>query len=468
MYDLKVSGGILVFPGECCRGGEIGIREGQIAAVGEPGALGAARETVDAGGLFVLPGLVDPHVHLGVRAPFDAECATETGGALAGGVTTVGCFLRSGGAYAPQLPGLISSVCARAFTDVFFHAALQVEDHLAELPVLASEFGVTSFKIYLFGVPGLVRSQNDGFLLSAMRAAAGLGPEAVLCVHAENAAICLRAYERLPATGGTLRDWADANPDFSEAEAVRRAALLARAAGARLYVVHLTSEAALEELRRIRRRQTQVNVETTSAYLTLDIDDSQDLRLKRSPPLRTRADRDALWNGLMAKDIDTVGTDNVTNFLVNLHTELGIRRSQGGYAALPTHLASMLDEGVCRRGLPMERVVEPMTSGPAKVFGLYPQKGTLTVGADADLALVDMDMPRAVQPKTWASAGDWSPYENRPLRGWCRIAIRRGAVAARDGRLLPPTFPGRYLKRFPAGRTSSWAGSLAEVTFSRQ
>jgi dihydroorotase-like cyclic amidohydrolase len=452
VFDLAVSGGILVFPGECCRAGEIGIREGRIAAVAEPGALGAARETVEARGLFVLPGLVDPHIHLGVRAPFDAECATETAGALAGGVTTVGCFLRSPEPFAPQLPGLISSVHAHACTDVFFHAALQTDAHLVEVPALASEFGVTSFKIYLFGVPGLIQSQNDGFLLAGMRAVAALGPRAVLCTHAENAAICLRAYERLPATGGTLRDWADANPDFSEAEAVRRAAFLASGTGVHLYIVHLTSAAALGELRRIRRRGEQVSVETTSAYLTLDVDDPQGPRLKRSPPLRTRADRDALWNGLMAGDIDTVGTDNVTNRLANLHTEIGIRRSQGGYAVLPTHLASMVDEGVCRRGLPLEQVVEPMTTGPARIFGLHPQKGTLAVGADADLALVDLDTPRVVEPRTWPSAGDWSPYEARPLRGWCRIVIRAGRVAARDGRLVPGAVPGRYLKRSPAGR----------------
>lgn len=447
MLDLKVAGGTLVFPDEGCAAGEIGLESGRIALIGSPGSLPEARQVVDARGLHVLPGVIDPHMHLGVRQPFADECASETRAALAAGVTTVCCFLRAPTAYAPLLPGLIAAVEANAATDVVFHATVGDHEQLAEMSALAGRFGITSFKMYLFGVPGLIASVDDGFLLDGFRAAATLGPKAVMCVHCENAAINLRAHRGLPARDGDLAQWAAANPDHSEAEAVRRAAFLSGVAGCRLYVVHLTSARALAELRRIRSRCAHVSVETTSEYLSLDVDDANGLALKRYPPVRTAADREALWQGVAERTIDTIGTDNVTARRAILQTERGVRDCQGGYANLPTHVANVLHHGVHLRHLPIERVAAALTREPARAFGLYPRKGALAVGGDGDLTLVDLDLVQAVDPRNWLSCGDWSPYTGRPLRGWSRITIRQGIVAARDGQVLPAAPGGRYLRR---------------------
>ncbi len=213
MWDLTITGGGVVMPESGVIATDIAVQDGRIAAVGRD--LGRGREHVDARGCVVFPGVVDPHVHLGVELPFADETLTETASALSAGVTTIGVHVRSlEEPYRPLLPRIKEAFERGACTDGFFHLQIFKDQQLAELPADAA-FGVASFKFYMCGLPGVIPSVDDGFLLDSFRAVAALGPGAVACVHAENEAIVVRATERVrrEKPDGTLSDWAETHPD---------------------------------------------------------------------------------------------------------------------------------------------------------------------------------------------------------------------------------------------------------------
>jgi dihydroorotase-like cyclic amidohydrolase len=246
---------------------------------------------------------------------------------------------------------------------------------------------------------------------------------------------------------GNLADWADTHPDIAEAEAVHRAAFLASQAGCRLYIVHLSSRAGLEAAREERADRRKLHVETTSPYLSLTKHDPNGLLAKMSPPVRAQEDVDALWDGLRAGIIDCVGTDNTSRDRATKNPAGGLWGARPGYPVLGTHLAALLHEGYHRRGVPLEILAARACAAPARVFGLYPQKGTLAVGSDADLAVIDLDLEREVRPASLHSFSDFSPFEGRTLKGWATAVIKGGRLAYRDGEVLAAPGTGRYLAR---------------------
>lgn len=448
MLDLNVVGGRLVIPGTGRVRAAVGIRDGTIAAILRDDLLPPARQTVDATGRFVLPGIIDPHIHLGVRAAFEDEAASETKAALLGGVTSAGVFLRERESYLPLFDRFRAAVESRSFIDVLFHATLCIPRHLEEVAAYARDLGITSFKMYMCGVTGIIEHVTDDFLYAGLCRVAALGPRALMAVHAENAMLVEAGIAQVKEmTEGTLADWHRAHPDMAEEEAIMRAAYLADRAGARLYIVHLTSAMGLERLRRIRAAARHVHVETTSAYLSLNETHSMGLLLKRFPPVRAAADVEALWTGVTDDTIDTIGTDNVTSTRAANQPERGIWLAKGGYGGLHTHLPVLLHEGVHKRGVPLDRLIEKMTAGPAKVFGIYPRKGTIAVGSDADLTVVDLNLERRVDPAESPSRGDFSPYDGMTLRGWPVATIKSGVLCVQDHRFVDDRPLGRYLPR---------------------
>lgn len=454
-WDLVVEGGSLVLPDLGQVAADVAIADGRIATIGR--GLGRARERIDAAGRVVLPGLVDPHVHLGLERTFAEDALTETASALVGGVTTVGLFLRSlEEPYSGVLGDIRRDYEENTQADAFFHVQLFTERQIAELPRLA-EFGVTSFKFYMHGLPGQIPSIDDGLLLHGFRAVAALGPDTIACVHAENDDMVMRATAALQRDkpDGTLADWADSHPDVAEAEAIHRAAYLARIAGCRLYVVHLSTEQGLREARSVRgQRRADVFFETTSPLLSVSKEDEIGLLGKMSPPLRARSDIDALWAGVRRYDIDTVGTDNTSRSRATKRPDAGLHGSRTGYPALGTHLPVLLEEGYHRRGIPLERIAQLACAAPAKIYGLYPRKGAIAIGADADLVVVDLEAERVVDPGDLRSFSDFSILEGKTLRGWPRTVVKGGAVAMHDGEILLEPGAGRYL---PRGRADAGA-----------
>ncbi len=447
-FDLVIRDGTLVIPGVGKVTADVGIAAGSIAAIGNSlVALGAA-EVYDAAGRLVLPGIFDPHVHIGNEQSFESEAQTETRAAVLGGVTTIGIFLRSlEDSYFDHLPAFRRAMDERSYVDSVFHPQIFTEQQIAEIPGYAGEFGIRSFKFYMSGMPGIVKSIPDDVLLTGFRTVAALGPDAVACVHCETGALIDQARAALRANKpeGTLADWEDAHPADAEALAIQTAIYLARLAGAHLYVVHLSSRQGLEVVRAARRAGARFTVETTTPYLGINSHDPNGFLVKMVPPVRTPEHQKALWDGLIEGSIQTVGTDNTSRVRATKNPGGGLHGSRPGLPALGTHLPALLHYGR-DRGVALETLVDCATRAPARVYGIYPRKGTIAVGSDADLVVVDPDLERVVRAEDLQGMSDFSPFEGKRLRGWPVATIKGGVIIARDGKIVGKP-NGRYLPR---------------------
>lgn len=448
-FDLLVRGGTLVIPGVGRVKADVGISGGKIAALGD-GLPTAGAEVYDAGGKTVLPGIFDPHTHIGNEQSFDSEAETETRAAIVGGVTTIGIFLRSlDDSYFDHLPAFQRAMDERSYVDSVFHPQIFTEQQIAEIPGYAEKFGIRSFKFYMSGMPGIVKSIPDDVLLDGFRTVASLGPDAVACVHCETGALIDQARNQLKEhkPEGTLVDWEDAHPADAEALAIQTALYLARVGGAHLYVVHLSSRQGLEVVRAARRAGAHFTVETTTPYLGINSTDENGFLAKMVPPVRLPEHQTALWEGFAEGSINTVGTDNTSRSRKTKNPQGGLHGSKPGLPVLGTHLPALLHYGRLR-GVPLDRLIDCATRAPARVYGIYPQKGTIAVGSDADLVVVDMELEKVVRAEELLGMSDFSPFEGKRLRGWPIATIKGGEIIARQGKIVGKR-NGHYLPRKP-------------------
>jgi dihydropyrimidinase len=447
--DLVVGNGTLVIPGVGQTKADVGIANGKIVALSENLQQGAA-EVYDATGRTVLPGIFDPHIHIGNEQSYDSEAETETRAAILGGVTTVGIFLRSlEDSYFDHLPAFCKAMNERSYVDSVFHPQIFTEQQIEEIPGYAEQYGIRSFKFYMSGMPGIVKSVPDDVLLQGFRTVSSLGPDAVACVHCETGALIDRARDELKRRKpeGTLADWEQAHPAMAEALAIQTALYLAKVAGAHLYVVHLSSHQGLEVVRAARRAGMRFTVETTTPYLGINSSDPNGFLAKMVPPVRTPEHQTALWEGVLEGSINTVGTDNTSRALATKKPDAGLHGSRPGLPVLGTHLPALLHYGHLR-GVPLEILIERATRSPAQVYGIYPQKGTITIGSDADLVVVDLKQERIVRAEELQGMSDFSPFQGKRLRGWPVATVKAGVIVARDGKIVAKA-NGRYLPRKP-------------------
>lgn len=443
--DLVIKGGNVVIPGVGIVETDIAIEGGKITGLGS-GLSG--REEIIASGKYVLPGIIDPHIHLGIFGDMASEMESETRSGLIGGVTTVGCFMGGPDPYYPNFSDVISMTEGRINTDIFFHLSIMTPEQKQQIPQLIEQFGITSFKLYMAGIPGLIPDVDDGFLLRMFEMAAEIGDDAIICVHAENPQINATARAELQnkLADGTLVNWSDTQPNYSEAEAVRRASYLAGLAGNRLYFVHMSAAESVRALADIKSHNNKIFAETTSPYLSVTKFSSKGLLAKMVPPFREEASVEALWQGVENNIIDTIGTDNVTQTLAVKQAEKGLWGAMPGYPALGTHLPVVLHHGVNGRGISLLKVAELMSKKPAEIFGIYPQKGIIAPGSDADLVVVDLDKVVKVDHKNLGSAADFSLYDGEELKGWPIMTIKSGKLVVKDGQIVDRA-PGKYLSR---------------------
>jgi len=436
MSKLVLKNGRLVIPGQGIFEADVAMENGKIVAIGQ-GLSGD--EEISVAGKFVLPGLIDPHIHLGIFGDLAEEMEKETASALMGGITTVGAFMGGPNPYMSYFKDVIDLANAKAVADVFFHLAIMTPEQQSEISTYANELGITSFKMYMSGIPGLIPDVDDGFMLQTLEIVAALGDKAIVCVHAENPHLIRIATEKVRARGSeTLADWADTHPNAAEEDAVRRAAYLNDLAGSRMYIVHVSTAESVKALAELKPRYPKLFAETTSPYLSIVA--------HMIPPFRDTESVDALWQGLASGLLDTVGTDNVTLTLDLKGAEKGIWGAMPGYPAVGTSLPVMLNYGVNNRGFDLIRLVEVMSKNPAEIYGLYPRKGTITPGSDADLVVVDLDLVKTVRHEELGSRADFSLYDGRELRGWPVMTIKGGRVAVKDGQMVSAR-SGSFLKR---------------------
>ena len=439
--------------------GGLDIERGRIVRV-FAGASGAGADPavaqIDAGGRFVLPGLIDPHVQLYPR-PQRAEYATETRSAALGGVTTIVKMHRDLAGYDPgAFWSEVADAEAVACVDFAYHLALMTEEQVRRAAEYAAAFELSSFKLFTaykgeegaaIGIQGI----DDGLLLDALRRIAGLG--GVALVHCENQELAAAALREVRGRGEDgLAAFAASRPPLVEAEAVARVCTLAAHAGAALYVVHVTCRDALEAALRARAAGCRVFVETEPHYLTDTEHSPAGALAKVIPPLRSDADRDALWEALAAGRIDTIGSDHVAH---ERATKAGsIWDARLGFPGIATILPVLLSEAVAARGVSLPRIAALTSTRAAEIFGLH-RKGRLAPGMDGDFVIVDLDLEREVDAAMLGSSSDFSIYEGRTLRGWPVLTVSRGVVVMRDGEAVGRQGHGRYVRRRSSTKEAS-------------
>jgi dihydropyrimidinase len=430
---------------------DVAIAEGRIALIAEPGAELAAREVLDVSGLHVMPGVVDPHQHVGVGDGME-DYRTDTAASALGGVTSVWYMLMAPNrSYLDVVAEHDEAAADRAYVDYSFHPTLMGSDHVQELPQLREQFGLHTFKYYMHfrGDEGAylgVTGTHDGMFYEIVEAIGEAGD--LLMVHAENPEVVWLLQDRLQlADRVDLAAWDEARPAFVEAEAVRRATFFAGQTGCELYLVHITTADGLAQARSARREMPNLRlaVETCPHYLTHSVDYERGIVGKVNPPLRRREHCDALWEAIADGTIDTLGSDHVGRGLAAKQGT--IWTASAGFPSGPETLPVLLSEGHHRRGISLERIADLTSRRPAQLMRCADRKGDVLVGLDADLAIVDLDWERTPDPAWLGTFADYSLYENFPLRGWPRHTFVRGTAVVRDGEVVGTPGHGRYISR---------------------
>jgi dihydroorotase-like cyclic amidohydrolase len=447
--DLNIVGGTLVLPGTGLIRAGVSIRGGKIVSVGVEKALPPAKKKLDASGLHVFPGIFDPHVHLGFSGSFANDCRTESLSALSAGTTTMSHLVREPGSYLDIFPDFVRDAEDNLYTDIVFSLMLGEEQQVDKIPQSVDKLGVTAFKMYQYGLPGAVAAQDDGLMFSAMKTLGRLGDPTFLAVHCEDESMVVRATERVKRErkNGTLAHWADTHPDEAEEEGVIRAAYLSEVTGSRVYVVHLSTALAARRLRGLRAQNPNILVETTSPNLSVTKYSKKGFLAKMSPPFRAPEDVDTLWEALRDGVIDTIGTDHTPRRRAQKKVKEGLWGSMTGIAAVGSHLPALLHEGYHKRGIPLPLIAETASRNPARIYGIYPQKGDIRVGTDADLVLVDLDEKRRVPGDGLHSFAGFNLHEGEMLKGWPQIVIKGGEIAIQGGKIRIKPGSGRYLRR---------------------
>jgi allantoinase len=436
-FDLVIVGGLVVRP-EGSDVANIGVKDGKIVAISSDPLKGET--VIDAGGLVVMPGAVDLHVH------FSEPGRTHWEGwwhgsraAAAGGVTTVVEMPLNAIPATTTLEALhlkLEAARGQSFVDYALWGGL-VDDNLAHLPALAAS-GVIGFKAFMVDIKDeTFRFVPDTVLFEGMREIGARGH--FLAVHAEDSAMVWALTDALQRVGRTdRRAWNEARSPQAELSAIHTALQLARDAHCPLHVVHTSIFEGVDAITTARANGQAVTVETCAHYLTLTSDDLERLGpvAKCAPPLRDHAHLDGLWGRVLDGSIDCITSDHSPCPTSDkTRGDHDIWRAWGGITGVQTLVPSVLTEGQ-KRGLSLERASELLSTNPAKIAGLYPRKGEIRVGSDADLMLMDMGRTWTFERHHLHSRHQHSPFIGMEFRAWVSAVLVRGQVVARAGEIV--------------------------------
>jgi dihydropyrimidinase len=464
---LLIKGGQVVFP-DGVLAADIAVEDGIISAVGAPGSLPPAGNAIDAGGLHVFPGIIDPHVHLQTFAdPFDVNVLTETRNAAIGGVTTMIPMLLNREdaslSFLEYFPWARQAVEEKSIIDSAFSAVIGTTKQIEELPQFANECGVCTYKFYMAytqdeaSVFGII-AVDDAQFLHGLETVRDIGAPARAMVHAENMSIIHNLKAKYIADGRRdLRAWTDARPDVAEEEATRRAIWYTKETRSRLYIVHMTIGRGVEWVRQAQAEGVDVIAETCPHYLVLtkDDDDKVGRLAKVNPPLRDAKSAERLWGGLRDGTVTCLGSDHSTVVKKADKMKESIWDAVPGFPGMGMLLPIMLSEGYHKGHISLEQLARVLCRNNAEVYGIYPKKGAIRVGSDADFALVDLEEEREVTPEYMQSAADWGLYDGWNLKGWPVMTIVRGEVVMDRGKIVAEPGHGRYVPRYPHGKANA-------------
>ena len=443
---------------------DIAISDGKVAAIGKDLAIENASKTIDASGKLVMPGGIDVHTHLdmpfgGTTSADDFETGTRA--AAFGGTTTLIDFAiqYKGQQLRQAFDTWMGKAASKAVCDYAFHCIVTdvSSGQLSEMNHLVHE-GVTSFKLFM-AYPG-VFMLDDGSIFKALQTTSQNG--GLVCMHAENgSAIDVIVQQALAEGKKAPKYHALTRPTTAEAEATARAIALAEMAGAPIYIVHLSCNDALEKVREARDRGLPVYAETCPQYLYLSIENFdapgfEGAKYVFTPPLREKWHQEKLWNGLKRDHLQVVSTDHCP-FCFKEQKELGkddFTKIPNGGPGVEHRMSLIYSGGVAGGRFSVNRFVELVSTTPAKLFGLYPRKGTIAVGSDADLVIFNPTRKHTISAKTHHMRVDYSMFEGIQVTGMPDVVLSRGRVVVDGDKFLGRAGQGEFLRRQTYGQVN--------------
>jgi dihydropyrimidinase len=455
-FETIIKNGSIVTATDTYRA-DIAIANGKVAAVGSDLPVENASKVIDAANKLVLPGGIDVHTHLdmpfgGTTSADDFETGTRA--AAFGGTTTLIDFAiqYKGQQLRQAFDTWMSKAASKAVSDYAFHCIVTdvSSGQLSEMNDLVHE-GVTSFKLFM-AYPG-VFMLDDGSIFKALQTTAKNG--GLVCMHAENgSAIDVIVQQALAEGKKAPKYHALTRPTTAEAEATARAIALAEMAGAPIYIVHMSCNDALEKVREARDRGLPVYAETCPQYLYLSIENFdapgfEGAKYVFTPPLREKWHQEKLWNGLKRDHLQVVSTDHCP-FCFKEQKEMGrddFTKIPNGGPGVEHRMSLIYSGGVAGGRFSVNRFVELVSTTPAKLFGLYPRKGTIAVGSDADLVIFDPKRKHTISAKTHHMRVDYSMFEGIEVTGMPDVVLSRGSVIVDGDKFLGRPGRGEFLRR---------------------
>jgi dihydropyrimidinase len=452
-----VRGGTVVTASDLYKG-DVVIEDDKVSTIGV--SLGiAADRTIDATGKYVLPGGIDVHTHLdmpfgGTTSADDFESGTVA--AAHGGTTCVVDFAIQyrGQTLRHAWETWMKKAEGKAAIDYGFHMIVtDLNDSVEEeMDALVRE-GVTSFKLFM-AYPGVFMLDDATIFKALLRTGENGG---TICMHAENGGVIDVLVKKALAEGNTAPKYhALTRPARAEAEATHRAIALAEMAGVPIYIVHLSAAEALEMVTAARDRGLPAYAETCPQYLFLSYANYEEegfegAKYVMSPPLRAQGNEEKLWRGLAGNDLQAVSTDHCP-FCMKEQKVLGkddFSKIPNGAPGIETRMSLLFDGGVRTGKISLNRFVELTATAPAKIFGLFPRKGTIAPGSDADIVVFDPDKKHTLTAKSLHMKVDYNPYEGREVTGQADVVLCRGKVIIEGGKFIGKAGAGSFLKRSP-------------------
>lgn len=454
-----IENGTIVTAADTYRG-DVFIDGERISTIGASLAIPADR-VIDAAGKYVLPGGIDVHTHLdmpfgGTTSADDFESGTIA--AAYGGTTSIVDFAiqYKGERLHTAWENWARRAEGKAVIDYGFHMIItDLNDEIEhEMDALVRE-GITSFKLFM-AYRGVLMLDDGSIYRALLRTGQNGG---LICMHAENGDVIDVLVRRALAAGQTAPKYhALTRPPRAEAEATHRAICLAEMADVPIYIVHLSAVEALEKVVEARNRGVPAYAETCPQYLFLSHDNYEEpgfdgAKYVMSPPLRARAGQPRLWRALAANDLQAISTDHCP-FCMKGQKELGLgdfSKIPNGAPGIETRMSLVYDGGVRAGHISINRFVELTSTSPAKIFGLYPRKGTIAPGADADIVVFDPERRVTLSAKTLHMKVDYNPYEGREVVGAADVVLSRGRVVIEGGRFVGRKGAGTFIRRQPRG-----------------